>query len=112
MNTLRLLLIVSTFIIFLITFVASTNQGIFWPAVYFGDIFSLDWRSQFNIDFLIHLILLATWIVWREGNTFKGYAFGFLSIFMGGMFGFPYILYATYKAKGDPKLVVLGTKAK
>lgn len=56
--------------------------------------------------------MFATWIVWREGNTFKGYVFGFLSIFLGGMFGFPYILYATYKAQGNPKLIVLGAHVK
>ena len=27
---------------------------------------------------------------------------------MGGMFGFPYLFYPTYKAKGNPKLVLLG----
>jgi hypothetical protein len=77
-------------------------KGANWPAVYFGDLLSMDWRSQFNADFLIHLVLLAIWICWREGFTPKGYLFGFLSIFLGGMFGFPYLLVATYKAKGDP----------
>ena len=112
MNILRLFLIASTLIIFSITYYALTTQGVNWPAIYFGDVLSLNWRSQFNIDFLIHLFLLATWIVWREGITVKGYIFGFLSIFMGGMFGFPYMLYATFKANGNPKLVLLGVHAK
>ena len=63
---------------------------------------------QFNVDFLIHLLLLATWIVWRENWTQRGYIFGFLSIIMGGMFGFLYILYAVNTAKGDPKRILLG----
>lgn len=112
MISLRLFLLISTITIFLITIIAINNQGIFWPEVFFGDILSLDWRSQFNVDFLIHLLLLATWIIWREGNTIKGYIFGFLSIFMGGMFGFLYILFATYTAKGNPNLILLGTNAK
>jgi hypothetical protein len=37
--------------------------------------------------------------------------FGFLSIIMGGMFGFPYLLYATYKASGDPAAILLGVHA-
>ena len=94
--------------IYLVTIFASFAQGINWPVVYFGDILKLDWRSQFNTDFLIHLFLLATWVSWREGFTSKGYVFGFLSIFLGGMFGFPYILVATYKAKGDLREILLG----
>jgi len=109
MTTLRALLIVSTLAIYLFTFVAVASYGANWPAVAINDILALNWRSQFDIDFILHLLLLATWISWREGFTAKGYAFGFLSIVMGGMFSFPYILYATYMAKGDPKEVLLGS---
>ena len=112
MNLLRLFLIASTAIIFSITFYVVSNQGVYWPIIFFGDVLDFNWRTQFNIDFLIHLLLLATWIVWREGFAIKGYLFGFLSIFLGGMFGFPYILYATYKAQGDPKIILLGVNAK
>ena len=111
MAILRMFLLASTVIIFTISIYAVITKGINWPEVYFGDLLSFDWRSQFNIDFLIHLFLLATWICWREGFTPKGYLFGFLSIFMGGMFGFPYLLIATYRAKGDPFLILLGNHA-
>jgi len=106
--TLRIFLIVSTVVIFALSIYAAVTNGINWPAIFFGDLLYLDWRSQFNTDFLIHLLLLATWISWREGFTAKGYIFGLLSIFMGGMFGFPYFLHATYKANGDPKVILLG----
>jgi len=110
MSLLRLFLIVSAVLIFTITLVAINANGFNWPSVFFGDVLALNWRTQFNIDFLIHLILLATWIVWRERFTVKGYLFGFLSIFMGGMFGFLYILYASYKAKGDPRKLLMGER--
>jgi len=108
MTLLRTFLMFSTVLIFAITIYAVITMGVNWPAVFFGDLIQMDWRSQFNADFLIHLFLLATWICWREGLTLKAYFFGFLSIFMGGMFGFPYLLMATYKAKGDPKQILLG----
>jgi len=108
MTSLRFFLIISTFLIFTVSIYAVVTKGINWPAVYFGDLLHLDWRTQFNTDFLIHLFLLATWIAWREGFTTKGLVYGFLSIFMGGMFGFPYILHATYKAGGDPIAILLG----
>lgn len=108
MTLLRIFLVISTVLIFAVSIYAVVTKGINWPAIYFGDLLHLGWRSQFNTDFLIHLFLLATWIIWREGFTNKGFVFGFLSIFMGGMFGFPYLLYATYKANGDPKAILLG----
>jgi len=111
MSLLRLYLVISTVIIFAVSIYAAMANGVNWPAVFFGDLLNIDWRSQFNTDFLIHLFLLATWVAWREGFTTRGFVYGFLSIFMGGMFGFPYLLYATYKANGDPKRMVLGVHA-
>ncbi len=108
MKAVRYFLAFSIVIIYAVTILAIKDTGFNWPIVYFGDLLNLDWRSQFNTDFLIHLFLLATWISWREGFTPKGHIFGFLSIFMGGMFGFPYILIAIYTAKGDPKKLLLG----
>ena len=111
MFSLRIGLAISTLLIYAFTVYAVVQDGINWPAVFFGDLLEFDWRSQFNFDFLIHLFLLATWVAWREGFTARGLLFGFLSIFMGGMFGFPYILYATYRAKGDPKGILMGVHA-
>jgi hypothetical protein len=111
MVVLRLFLLLATVVIFSITIYAVSTIGINWPEVFIGDLLNAGWRSQFNTDLLIHLCLLATWICWREGFTPRGYLFGFLSIVMGGMFGFPYLLIATYKAKGDPKQIMLGEHA-
>ena len=111
MNALRIYLMTATAIIFTLSIYVVVTQGLNWPVVYFGDIVEFDWRAQFNVDFAIHLILLAIWISWREGFTSKGNLFGFLSIFMGGMFGFPYLLHATYKAQGHPQRILLGVHA-
>lgn len=110
MATLRIFLLASTVSIYLFTYFALSESGINWPAVAIGDILALNWRSQFDIDLVIHLLLLATWISWREGFSLKGHVFGVLSIVMGGMFSFPYLIYATYAAKGDPKAVLLGDR--
>jgi len=108
MNLLRTFLVISTVVIFAVSIHVVSTAGVNWPAVYFGDLIQLDWRSQFNTDFLLHLGLLATWIAWREGFSAKGWLFGVLSIVMGGMFSFPYLLLATYKTHGDPKALLLG----
>ncbi|AGH43980.1 hypothetical protein C427_1871 [Paraglaciecola psychrophila 170] len=52
--------------------------------------FEFGWRSQFDIDFIIHLLLLASWVIWREVANTKAYIFGFLSIILGGIFSSPY----------------------
>ena len=110
MATLRLFLIVSTITIYAMTLIASALHGINWPAVAVGDLLALNWRSQFNTDFIIYLLLFAAWISWREGGTARGYALGVLSVVMGGMFSFPYLLRAMYVAKGDPIEVLLGAR--
>ena len=110
MTTLRHFLLVSTAVIYLATVIASMSHGINWPAVAVEDLLALNWRSQFDIDFIIHLVLLAAWISWREGFTLKGHLYGFPSIVMGGMFSFPYLIHATYAANGDPRGVLLGRR--
>jgi hypothetical protein len=111
MNSLRIMLVASTVATYAFTVVAIMFQGWNWPAVAINDLLALDWRSQFDFDFVIHLLLLATWVVWRECANSKAYLFGFLSVVMGGMFSFPYILYATYKAQAQPRELLLGVYA-
>lgn len=111
MSKLRVFLIAATVAIYAFTVAAIIGHGWLWPVVAFQDLIALNWRSQFDFDFLIYLILVSVWIVWREGATSKAYAFGFLNVFMGGMFGFPYLLIESYRAKGDPKAVLLGMRA-
>lgn len=111
MTTLRTFLLISTVAIYAITIIASSSHGFNWPAVALSDLAALDWRTQFDIDFIIHLLMLAAWVIWREGATAKAYAFGFLSVVMGGMFSFPYIIYASYKARGEVRLLLLGVHA-
>ena len=46
-------------IIYSVTLAAAAGHGIIWPATFFPDLMALDWRSQFNADLLLHLILLG-----------------------------------------------------
>ncbi|MFG0291286.1 MAG: hypothetical protein ACF8CQ_24190 [Rhodopirellula sp. JB044] len=108
MNTLRAFLLVATVLIYTMTVLALLDQGFNWPAVAINDLMAFNWRSQFDTDFLVYLFLGAAWISWREGFTAKGYLFAFLSVFLGGMFTFPYLLLATYRANGDPFGILLG----
>jgi hypothetical protein len=100
MTSLRVFLIAATLLIFTVSIYVIIMVGINWPAIYFGDLVKLDWRSQFNTDLLISLCLFFLWVAWREGFTHQGFLFGFLVMFLGFMFVCPYLLSATYHAKG------------
>jgi len=111
MTLLRTFLSISTLLIYAVSIYVIVTMGINFPAVYFGDLLKLDWRSQFNTDLLIALCLFLIWVIWREGFTAKGFLFGFMFTSLGFMFGCPYLLYATYKAQGDVKTLLLGVHA-
>jgi len=110
-SILRVFLGLSWLLIMGVSIYAAMELGFNWPEIYFGDLVGNAWRSQFNTDFLIHLLLLCAWIYWREESKLKGALLGFLSIFMGGMVGFAYLLHATYKANGDARAFMLGYHA-
>jgi len=108
MPVFRLFLVASTLGIYALTVIAIIGHGLLWPVTAFGDLAALNWRSQFNFDFVIFLVLSSSWIVWREGAGAKAYSCGFLNIFLGGMFCFPYLLLASYRAQGDIRKLLLG----
>jgi hypothetical protein len=111
MTLLRSFLITAALLIYAISIYVIVTMGLNYPAVYFSDLLNLDWRSQFNTDLLIYISLMAIWVTWREGFTPKGFLFGFLNIFLGSLFGCLYLLFATYKAQGNPKVLLLGIHA-
>ena len=108
MKALKILLTVSSLVIYTLTAIAIVAHGWNWPVIAINDLLALNWRTQFDFDFIIHLLLLASWVIWREGANARAYLFGFLSIVLGGMFSFPYIIYAIYKASGKPRALLLG----
>ena len=111
MTGLRVYLVIFTVTIFAVTIAAVAGHGVVWPKTFFGDLFALNWRSQFNTDLVIHLGLMGWWVAWREGFGTKGYVCGVFCVIWGGMFTFPYVLIATYKASGNLAEIFLGVNA-
>lgn len=79
-----------------------------------GDVFFADlahpWRAQFNLDFLGHLVLMATWIFLRTPNKILGFAMGILAVVGGGAFTFAYIAIAIIRSDGDLGRFLLGPR--
>jgi hypothetical protein len=104
----RALLAVLLLIIIGYTAVVVGNHGMGLLDVFFGDMASMGWPGQFNLDFMFLLMLSALWVAWRHQFTSVGLALGVAALFGGSLFLSAYLLVVTGQAKGDMKQVLLG----
>ena len=108
MNAFRFFLVIMTIGILCITGVVGFNHGWNLLPIFFGDIVSLTWPGQFTFDFLCFLLLSGLWLSWRHHFSYGGLLLGLAGIFGGIMLLAPYLLFASYKADGDIKIILLG----
>lgn len=84
------------------------NHGWNLLPIFFGDMLAMTWPGQFNSDFMSFLTLSGLWLAWRHQFSLGGLALGVLGIFGGMMVLAPYLLYASYQANGDVRVLLLG----
>lgn len=108
MAGLRVFLIVAWAVIMVITYKAWGADGGIAGDVFMSDIKGLSWRAQFNVDFLVHLVLLGTWVAWRNRFRPIGIALGVFCVLGGGAFALVYIFVASIQAKGSVQKLLLG----
>ncbi len=90
------------------TSVTISNHGLNLLPVFFGDMASMAWPGQFNLDFFSFLCLGGLWLAWRHHFSLGGIALG-LFIFAGGMpFLASYLIYHSFRSGGDIKIMLLG----
>lgn len=94
------------------TAVVGMNHGWNLLPIFFSDIEAMTWPGQFNFDFMTFLALSALWMAWRHQFSPGGIALGILGFFGGMMVLAPYLLYASYQAKGDTRILFLGRARK
>jgi hypothetical protein len=104
----RALLTVLLAIIIGYTAIVVANHGMGLLNVFFGDMASMGWPGQFNLDFMFMLMLSALWVAWRHQFTSVGLALGLVAFFGGSLFLSAYLLVVTGRANGDMKRVLLG----
>ena len=68
------------------------------------------WRVQLYVDFELHLLLFAGWIAWRERVVALGLACAAATLSLGALFTLPYLLFATVRAEGNPRRLLLGAR--
>jgi hypothetical protein len=110
MRAFQLLVVGIWVALLLVTWRAVDGLGLGGGTVFVSDL-SHPWRAQFNVDFLLHLLLFALWVFWREQSKRIGIVCAVLCIF-GGLFTFPYLLVAALHARGDFRALLLGAHAR
>lgn len=92
------------------TAVVVSQHGIGLLPIFFGDIATLGWPGQFNLDFLCFLILSALWTAWRSAFSATGLLLAVPAFFGGAGFLLPYLLILTFREKGDLVRVLIGDR--
>ena len=109
MILLRAYLILGWLLLGGVTVWAISSLGLDGGKVFFDD-FAHGWRAQFYTDFLLHVVPVTAWVIWREQSKAVGLLCGVGTLF-GGMFTLIYLLVATYRAGGDARKLMLGKHA-
>jgi len=108
MSAFRILLAIMITGILGYTGIVVVNHGWNLFPVFFGDMAAMTWPGQFNFDFMCFLALSGLWLAWRHHFSPGGLALGVLGFFGGIMVLAPYLFFASFKAKGDMKEILLG----
>ena len=90
----------------------SANHGLNLFPVFFGDMASMGWPGQFNLDFMCMLMLSGLWVAWRQRFSSGGLALGVLAFLLGAPFLSAYLLVVSLQVKGDVQALLMGTASR
>lgn len=76
--------------------------------VFFGDMASLTWPGQFNLDFFGYLLLTGLWLAWRHEFRASGLALAVVGTLGGMMFLCVYLLVIAAQTRGNIRAMLLG----
>lgn len=93
------------------TGVTVAGHGVTLVPAFFGPMAEMTWQGQFNVDFLMFLVLSGLWTAWRNGMTVGGVALGVVAACFGIMFLAPYLLYLIVASGRDLQRVLMGVHA-
>ena len=108
MTALRSLVLVLFTTLALYTAITISKEGINFIPGFVGDLSTLGWRGQVNLDFVTYLVLSAVWVAWRHRFSTIGIGLSVV-VMVGAMMLFaPYLFYAIWQSKGDVRAFLLG----
>jgi len=93
-----------------VTVVAVANYGVGNASdIFSADVAALNWRAQFDVDLLAHMLLVGIWIAWRHKFSVGGIVLGLLCI-MGSLFSLLYVVYLSFHHKGNIVAMLVGDR--
>ena len=110
MSAFRTLLIVMWVVVMAYTAVVVAHHGMGLLGIFFGDIATMTWPGQFNLDFLCMLTLSGLWVAWRHRFSAAGIGLGVLALFGGIVFLSAYLLVMSWRTDGDIEQILLGPR--
>lgn len=108
MRTFRTFLLIIWLAIAGYTAIVMANHGANLLPIFFGDMASLTWPGQFNLDFMCMLLMSGLWVSWRHQFSLPGMALGLLAVFGGALFLSTYLLIVTHRLQGGMQELLLG----
>ena len=87
-----------------------SSHGINLLSVFIRDMVALDWPGQFDLDFLLLLLLSALWVTWRNGFSPSGMVLAVAALLGGTLFLATYLLILTFTTNGTINQVLVGEK--
>jgi hypothetical protein len=108
MTAFRAFLILAWGVIVGYTAIVISNHGLGLLSVFFGDMKTMAWPGQFNLDFTFMLLFSSIWVSWRHRFSFAGLLLGLLALFFGSMFFATYLFILGWQAQGDVNTMLLG----
>jgi hypothetical protein len=108
MTAFRGFLVLVWLIIVAYTSLVVANHGLGLFSIFFGDMKTMGWPGQFNLDFTFMLLFSALWVAWRHHFSAAGIGLALLAIALGSMFLATYLLILTWQTRGDVKKILLG----
>jgi hypothetical protein len=81
------------------------------PGEFNSAVAAMTWQGQMNVDFAAALALSGLWAVWRNGWSLLGWVLGIACFMAGTTVSMAYLLFLTWREKGDIKRVLLGVHA-
>ena len=110
MSAFRTLLIVMWVVVMAYTAVVVAHHSMGLLCIFFGDIATMTWPGQFNLDFLCMLTLSGLWVAWRHRFSAAGIGLGVLALFGGIVFLSAYLLVMSWRTDGDIEQILLGPR--
>jgi hypothetical protein len=77
---------------------------------YYGGMLENSWQGHFNTDLLIHSVLIACWIFYREKSKIIGVLCGSAAVYFGAVFSLLYLIVTSIRSNTDMDLFFNGKK--